>query len=137
VVDDRPRVIQMHAPRIPRGADDVIDAPSRHDVEQAIRRLDGSAFHDVILGTSDPAAFMGICGGPDRYGVQVYEHQQFAHIVNIHDSSEATEEVMCGGQPTGFTRRHLVEFQTALTAAAHYLDTAEPAPVLTWDWYPL
>ena len=65
------------------------------------------------------------------------EHEQFALIVNIHGPSEAEQEVMCGGQQSTFTRRHLVDFQTALAAAVHYADTAQAAPTLSWEWLPL
>jgi hypothetical protein len=42
---------------------------------------------------------------------------------------------MCGGQLTRFPRRYLVDLQTALTAAVHYLDTAQATPALSWEWY--
>jgi hypothetical protein len=115
----------------------VVQSPSNHDVEQAIRRLDGMEFHDVHLLTSDPTAFLEICGGPDWYGVIVTEHDRLANIVNIHELNEDIEEVMCGGQPSGFPRCNLVDLHTALAAAIHYLDNAEATATLYWEWVPL
>jgi Immunity protein Imm1 len=135
--DSRLLVTQMGAPRFPRGPDDTVESPSNHDVEQAIRRLNGTDFHDVYLLTSDPAAFLAICGGPDRYAVMLTDHEQLGLADNTDEPSEATAEIMCGGQPADFTRINLVDFQTALTAAVHYLDTATADPTLSWEWYPL
>jgi len=114
-----------------------VESPTRRDVEDAVRRL-GTEFHDVYLVTStDPIAFLGACGGPDRYGVIVTERDRLANIVNIHELSEDCEQIMCGGQLTEFRCCNLVDLQTALIAAVHYLDTAEAAPALYWEWVPL
>jgi hypothetical protein len=45
----------------------------------------------------------------------------------------AVEVDQMGG--TRFPRRYLVDLQTALTAAVHYLHTAQAAPALSWEWY--
>lgn len=95
--DDRPLVTQMGAPRFPRGPDDVVQSPSRHDVEQAIRRLDGKEFHDVYLVTSDPAAFLGICGGPDRYAVVLTDHEQFGLADNIMSQARPRKRSCAAG----------------------------------------
>lgn len=136
MTDGRLRVTEMAAPGPPPGTQTTpVPLPSRQQVEQAVRHLDGKEFHDVYLHTTDPEAFLGICGGPDRYAVILTEHERFGLVDNTHDPSEATAEVMCGGQPSTFTRRHLVDLPTALLAAAHFLETAQAAPSLSWEWY--
>jgi hypothetical protein len=125
-------VVRFRAGRCPE-----VESPTRHDVEDAVRQL-GTELHDVYLVTSaDPPVFLGVWGGPDRYGVIVTEHDRLTNIVNIHELSEDHEQIMCGGQLTGFLRCHLVDLQTALIAAVHYLDTAEADPALYWEWVPL
>ena len=47
----------------------IVRFPSLHQVEQAIRHLDGEEFHDLFLypGTSGIETFLGISGGAGRY----------------------------------------------------------------------
>lgn len=62
-------------------------------------------------------------------------HERFSQLLNAQDSSDIQEHIVCGGQPASFHRRHLVDLQTALTAATHYLATAHAAPALSWECY--
>lgn len=140
VEDHRPRAIELLAPRWPTGSstrqDSTIGCPTRRDVEQALQHLDGKELNDLYLNTADSLTYMGICGGAGRYMVTLTEHhERFAQLLNTQDPSDTQETIMCGGQRTRFPRRHLVDLQIALTAAAHYLDTAQPAPMLSWEWY--
>lgn len=115
----------------------VVSFPSRRQVEQAIGQLDGKQINDLYLNTSDTLTYLGVCGGAGRYMVTLTEHhERFAQLLNTQDSSNAQEEqIMCGGQLTSFPRRHLVDLQTAVTAAMHYLGTGRAAPTLSWEWY--
>lgn len=114
----------------------VTPAPSRLQVAQALSDLDGKRRNDLYLRTSDDLTFLGICGGAGRYQVTLTDHhERFAQLVNTEDPSEVEECIMCGGQLTQFPRRYLVDFDTALSAAAHYLHAGEADPTLTWEWY--
>ena len=62
-------------------------------------------------------------------------HERVAQLVNTQDPSKVEESIMCGGQLTPFPRRYLVDFDTALSAALHYLRAGEADPALTWEWY--
>jgi L-alanine-DL-glutamate epimerase-like enolase superfamily enzyme len=142
VEDHRPQVSKLVAPRWPDGGGSLreretsIGSPARRDVEQALRHLDGKEFNDLYLRTSDAETYLGICGGAGRYMVAICDHnEQFGQLLNTQDPSDVEEHIMCGGQLTRFSRRHLVDLQTALTAAVHYLATAEAAPTLSWEWY--
>jgi hypothetical protein len=113
----------------------VIATPSRLQVEQALWDLDGKSRNDLYLQTSDELTYMGICGGAGRYQVSIAEHhERFAHLLSTQDLSKEEDLIMCGGQLSAFPRRYLVDFQTALTAAVHYLGTAQPAQELSWEW---
>lgn len=113
----------------------VIAAPSRLQVEQALWDLDGHRRNDLYLQTPDELTYLGICGGAGRYQVSIAEHhERFAHLLNTQVLSNEEELIMCGGQRSAFPRRFLVDFQTALIAAVHYLSTAQPAPELSWEW---
>ncbi len=134
---DGPQVAELVAPRWRPGTrttETVV--PSPRDVEQAVRHLDGNEYNDLYLRTSDAGTFLGIGGGAGRYMVAICKHgERFGQLLNTHDPSDVRERIMCGGQQTGFPRRHLVDLQTALTAAAHYLATAQAAPTLSWEWH--
>jgi hypothetical protein len=136
--DDRPQVTELVAPRWAdgRNTETVTPAPTSLQVEQALRQLDGRQLNDLYLKTSDALTYLGICGGAGRYMVTFTDHhERFAQLLNTQDPSEAEEHIMCGGQLTTFPRRHLVSLQTALSAAVHYLHTAQAAPALSWEWY--
>jgi len=130
----------MVAPqRLPGGSTDeiVVHNPSRRQVEQAIRHLDGEGFHDLFLypAISDVETFLGIGGGAGRYFVGISDHaERVGQVLNTKDPSDVREDIMCGGQVTSVPRRFLVDLQTAVTAAVHYLDTAAAAPALSWEW---
>ncbi len=140
VDDDRGQVAKMVAPRwLPGGSTDdaAVHDPSRRQVEQAIRHLDGEEFHDLFLypGISDVETFLGISGGAGRYFAGISDHAERAgQVLNTKDPSDVCEDIMYGGQVTSVPRRFLVDLQTAVTAAAHYLDTADAAPALSWEW---
>jgi L-alanine-DL-glutamate epimerase-like enolase superfamily enzyme len=130
--------MEMVAPRwAGRMTKTVVSFPSRRQVEQAIGHLDGKQLNDLYLNTSDSLTYLGVCGGAGRYMVTLTEHhERFAQLLNTQDSSNTQEEqIMCGGQLTRFPRRHLVDLQTAVTAAIHYLDTGQAAPTLSWEWH--
>jgi Immunity protein Imm1 len=140
VEDHQPPVIELLAPQWPTGSssrrDTIIGSPTQRDVEQALQHLDGKEFNDLYLNTADSLTYLGVCGGAGRYMVTLTEHhERFAQLLNTQDSSNTQEAIMCGGQRTRFPRRHLVDLQTALTAAVHYVDTAQAAPTLSWEWY--
>lgn len=138
VQDDRSQVTELVVPRWAdsRKTETVTPVPSPQQVEQALRHLDGNQLNDLYLKTSDVLSFLGICGGAGRYMVTIANHHDgFAQLLNTQDPSEAEEHIMCGGQLTRFSRRYLVGPQTALTAAVHYLHTAQPAPALSWERY--
>jgi hypothetical protein len=137
VQDDRPQVTQLAAPRWGGGMSETITpAPSRLQVEQALRDLDGGRLNDLYLRTSDDLTYLGICGGAGRYQVTIADHhERFAQLVNTRDPSAVKESIRCGGQLTPFPRRHLVDFDTALSAAVHYLHAGEADPTLIWEWY--
>jgi hypothetical protein len=119
-----------------RSTENVVPIPSQRDVEHAVQKLDGNEYNDLYLRTTDGDTFLGIGGGAGRYMVAICEHaERFGQLVNAQDPSDVAEHIMCGGQLTEFPRRHLVDLQTALTAAAHYLATAEAAPMLSWEWH--
>lgn len=129
------------APRWPHATgspatETVIPFPSPRDVEQALRHLDGREFNDLYLRTSDTETFLAVGGGAGRYMVAISEHgARFGQLLSTRDPSDMHEQIMCGGQLTQFPRHHLVDLQTALTAAAHYLTTVQAAPALSWEWY--
>ena len=136
--DDRPHVAELVAPRWAGGrtAEAITPAPSHLQVEQALRDLDGSQLNDLYLKTSDELTYLGICGGAGRYSVTVADHhERFAQLLSTPDRGGEDEIIMCGGQLSRFPRRYLVDLQTALTAAMHYLDTGQAAPALSWKWY--
>jgi len=60
--------------------------------------------------------------------------QQFGQLINTQELSETQERIMCGGQQTSLSRRHLVDLHPALTAALRYLASAEPHPAITCEW---
>lgn len=130
----------MVAPRwLPGGCTDetVVHNPSRRQVEQATRHLDGEEFHDLFLypGISDAETLLGIGGGAGRYFVGISDHaERVGQVLNDKDPSDVCEDIMCGGQVTSIPRRFLVDLQTAVTAAVHYFDTADAAPMLSWEW---
>ena len=129
----------MVTPRCPLGGnitETVVRSPTQRRVEQALRQLDGSEFHDLYLRTPDINTFLGICGGPARYMVGISDHaERFAQLLNLSDPSEIREDIMCGGQSTSIPHRFLVDLQSALTAAVFYLATTQAAPTLTWEWF--
>lgn len=138
VREDGLQVAELVTPRWQPGRTEqtVIPSPARHHLELALRLLDGNQLNDLYLKTSDAETYLGICGGAGRYMVAICEHnQRFAQLLNTNDPSDVHEQIICGGQPTRFPRRHLVDLQTAQAAAVHYLATAEADPALSWAWY--
>src|SRR5258707_1221012 len=97
----------------------VVRFPTQNEVEHALRQLDGHAFNDLYLRTSDTDTSLGVCGGPERYMVTLTDHsERFAQLLTPEEPSEVPEEIMCGGQLTIFPRRFLVDLQTALNATS-------------------
>jgi hypothetical protein len=108
VQHDRLQVTELLAPRWSSGGktETVTVAPSRLQVEQALRNLDGKDFNDLYLNTADALTFLGVCGGVGRYQVSIADHhERFAQLLNIHDPSQVEELIRCGGQRTAFPRR--------------------------------
>jgi hypothetical protein len=138
VEHDSEQVMMMVAPRWPPGGnmtETAVRSPTQRHVEQALRQLNGSEFHDLYLRTPDITTFLGICGGPARYLVGISDHaERCAQLLNLSDPSEAREDMMCGGEPASIPHRFLVDLPTALTATVYYLATTQAAPALSWEW---
>jgi hypothetical protein len=119
VDDDRRQVAKMVAPRWLRGGstDETISRfPSRRQLEQAIRPLDGKEFHDlfIYLSTSDIETFLGISGGAGCF-VGISDHaERVGQVLNTDDPSDVRNFMMCGGVPTSIPRRFLVDLQAAV-----------------------
>jgi hypothetical protein len=85
VQDDRPQVTELVAPRWASGrkTETITPAPSRRQVEQALRHLDGKRLNDLYLKTPDALTYLSICGGAGRYMVTIADHhRRFAQLLN-------------------------------------------------------
>lgn len=138
---DARQVTEMVALRLSGGhrQETVVRFPSHRQAQEAVLQLDGRRFSDLYLyrhpRNTDAETFLGICGGAGRYFVGISDHaERIGQLINAEDPSGAEESILVGGEPTSLPRRFLVDLQTAMTAATHYLVTAPAAPALSWDW---
>lgn len=115
----------------------MIDRPLWAEVEQAIRRLNGSDYNDLYLERPDQATWLAIGGGAGRFFVMltVAAHTDAeSWFVAYREGAEgSTEPLVVGGQAGNYPRRQVVGLAAALRAARDYFATGERSPSLAWE----
>jgi Immunity protein Imm1 len=117
--------------------DEVTLSPSWGEVERAIRNLDGDSLNDLYLHPNDqvPESYFAVGGGEDgRYLVIICEaNERFTEAVSSLADDGTRVSMMCGGQPTSFATRQLVDLEAVLVAAKHFYDSGSASPRVTWE----
>ena len=114
--------------------DEDIDHPSWHQVETAIRRLNGLEWNDLLMvpKASNPETWLAVGGGAGKYVVTgSIDAERFPTVVKTSGSGlkrhreKEREFVMVGGQEGDYPSRMIVDLETALKAAQAFHATAE------------
>jgi immunity protein Imm1 of predicted polymorphic toxin system len=113
--------------------DDDVPAPSRQQIEAAIRALDGKRRTMVTLG-GDGESHLTVGGGsPNRYVVYMtFDNMEFLNLMS-HDRADKTVTLFVGGQDGPFPDNTVVDITLALRAAKAFAETGQPDPSCKWS----
>ena len=106
------------------------------DLRLAIKTLGTS--QTLTLNVKEELDFLEVTSVDEgQYIVDVHRNQSTRFVIDPSVAAgKYVEEIVIGGQQTGFAERALVGFTLAVEAAAYFLDTAALNPKLTWVDHP-
>ena len=112
---------------------ELIDNPNWHQIETAIRELDGKSKTLVTLGTDDEI-YMSIRGGQSgQYVVTVtFEHIKFYTLIDLSKSDEI-QALVVGGQESEYPAKMCVDLLRCLLAARTFTESGKLDTLLTWQ----
>lgn len=111
-----------------------LEQPAWRDIEEAIRRLDGSTCSLVILGIGEPPTpHMGIGGGENgQYIVYATPDNIVFHTLINPNATSGKVMLVAGGQRGAYEKQICVGLPEALRAARTYAESGELDSSLTW-----
>ncbi|GET40251.1 Imm1 family immunity protein [Microseira wollei] len=111
----------------------LIDNPNWHQIETAIRELDGKTKTLVTLGTDDET-YMSIGGGQSgKYVVTVtFDNIKFYTLVDLSKSDEI-QALVVGGQESEYPAKMCVDLLRCLLAARTFTESGKLDTLLTWQ----
>ena len=96
--------------------------PTLDDIRNAIVRLDGRIFTEVVVRSADRLRYLSVAGGPDLFLVTgELEDASLLHLLS-RDAGDFPVSLVCGGQQAEFRRSELVERAVAIDAVHDFLD---------------
>ena len=96
--------------------------PSLDDIRDAVARLDGRTFTEVVVRTEDRLRYLSVAGGPDLFLVTgELEDASLLHLLS-RDQNDSLVSLVCGGQQADFRRFELVQRGVALDAVSNFLN---------------
>lgn len=112
---------------------ELIDNPNWHQIETAIRELDGKSKTLVTLGADDET-YMSIGGGQSgNYIVTVtFDNIKFYALVDLAKSDEI-QPLVVGGQESEYPAKMCVDLLRCLLAARTFTESGKLDPLLTWQ----
>ena len=112
---------------------ELIDNPNWHQIETAIRELDGKSKTLVTLG-ADEETYMSIGGGQSgKYVVTVtFDNIKFYVLVDLAKSDEI-QALVVGGQESEYPAKMCVDLLRCLLAARTFTELGKLDPLLTWQ----
>lgn len=111
-----------------------VDCPTRTDVVDAIRRLDGQTYTQVYLEGQDRTMTVG--GGNDglyNVFIAIEVDCEFYNLLNPDALPTSQLMLVTGGQAGIFPASHCVELRIAIKAAETFYESGEPAETLQWQ----
>ncbi len=111
----------------------LIETPNWHQIETAIRELDGKSKTLVTLGADDET-YMSIGGGQSgKYVVTVtLDNIKFYTLVDLSKSDEI-QALVVGGQESEYPAKMCVDLLRCLLAARTFTESGKLDPLLTWQ----
>lgn len=111
----------------------VVEHPSWHDIEHAIRNLDGTK-HTIVMLVKNANANMTIGGKWDERFIVNATPDNY-DFVSMVDPDESAEQILLfvGGQDGEYERRKCVPLPWVLKAAKTYVETGELDESLNWE----
>jgi Immunity protein Imm1 len=112
---------------------ELIDNPNWHQIETAIRELDGKSKTLVTLG-ADEETYMSIGGGQSgKYVVTVtFDNIKFYTLVDLSKSDEI-QTLVVGGQESEYPAKMCVDLLRCLLAARTFTESGKLDSLLTWQ----
>lgn len=116
-----------------RNEGDLIENPSWHQIEAAIRELDGKSKTLVTLG-SDDEAYMSVGGGKlEKYVVNVtFDNINFHILVDLSKPNQI-EKLVVGGQEGNYPAKMCVDLLPCLLAARTFTESGKLDSLLSWE----
>ena len=96
--------------------------PSFDGIRDAVARLDGRTFTEVVVSAADRMRHLSVAGGPDLFLVTgELEDGRLLHLLS-RGESDSLVGLVCGGQQADFCRFELVQKGVVLDAVSDFLD---------------
>jgi len=110
-----------------------VDAPCWHDIESAIRRLDGEVYTMVTISAGE-GIYLSIGGGSGQFVVtgSTDNNQTFFTLVD-RAQGDVMQQLVAGGQEGDYPARMCVGLETALRAAKRFAMAGERESSLSWE----
>ena len=112
---------------------ELIENPTWHQIEIAIRELDGKSKTSVTLG-ADEETYMSIGSGQSgQYVVTVtFDNIKFYTLVDLSKSDEI-QPLVVGGQESEYPAKMCVDLLRCLLAARTFTESGKLDPLLNWQ----
>ncbi len=110
-----------------------VSGPSLNQVLDAVRRLDGEQFTELLL--SGEKRNLTISGGNEgRYiaFISVNGDEAFYNLTNAEGNPKLELKVVTGGQVGSYSSRQVVPLSSVLTAARDFYESGQ-ASTLLWE----
>lgn len=116
-----------------RNEGELIENPDWHQIEAAIRELDGKSKTLVTLGADDET-YMTIGGGKSgKYVVSVtFDNISFHNLVDLSKPND-TEKLVIGGQEGIYPAQICVDLLRCLLAARTFAESGKLDELLSWQ----
>jgi hypothetical protein len=111
---------------------DSIENPNWHQIEKAIRELDGESQTLVTLGINEDS-YISIGGGANKYIVTVTFDNFDFYILLDSPKSEQIEALIVGGQKGNYPANQCVDLLRCLLAARTFTESGKLDDLLTWQ----
>lgn len=117
--------------------DTVIENPTWHDIEEAIRALNNQNLNDIYLqpARENPETYLCIGGGGQgRYLVTgSINNEKFPTVVDTTKPPDIREQLVVGGQEGDYPGSWIVDLDTALRAAEVFFQSGDFSNDVNWQ----
>lgn len=111
---------------------ELTENPNWHQIEAAIRELDGESKTLVTLG-ADEDTYMSIGGGAGKYIVTVKLNKFDFYVLVDLSKSDEIEKLVVGGQEGTYSANNCVELLPCLLAARTFVELGKLDDLLSWQ----